>query len=152
MESKQQTITPYENLEMSFHQRAKAFLVDFMCGILIPSVIVQAFVGQLMPDDASVSSEIVAGFFIFLFFVTYWIVVPYVSNGQTIGKWIFGLRIVSCTSERLSFWQLMVRTLGYVVSAMKFVQMRSGDFDSSGTLSHDIRARTQVIIKKKHKS
>jgi uncharacterized RDD family membrane protein YckC len=145
MESKQQTIAPRENAMVDLRQRGKAFLVDFLCGLLVPSVVAQAFAGQLMSDDAPISSEIVGGLFMLLFFITYWIVVPYASGGQTIGKRIFGLRIVSCTSERLSLRQLAVRTLCYAVTAIKVAQMRSIDSETSELLPHDVRARTQVV-------
>jgi uncharacterized RDD family membrane protein YckC len=41
------------------------------------------------------------------------------TNGLTIGKRIFGIRVVSLTHERMSFWQSVERALGYGASALE---------------------------------
>jgi uncharacterized RDD family membrane protein YckC len=41
------------------------------------------------------------------------------TNGQTIGKRIFRIRVVSLTHERMSFWQSVERALGYGASALE---------------------------------
>jgi uncharacterized RDD family membrane protein YckC len=55
---------------------------------------------------------------------TIWIVLYFglffrFTNGQTIGKRIFGVRVVSLTHERMSFWQSVERALGYGASALE---------------------------------
>ncbi|MGH9261392.1 MAG: RDD family protein [Acidimicrobiales bacterium] len=41
------------------------------------------------------------------------------GKGRTPGKWILGIRVVSLTHERLSFWHALERALGYGASALE---------------------------------
>ena len=41
------------------------------------------------------------------------------TNGLTPGKWLLGIRVVSLTHDRLSFWQSVERALGYGASALE---------------------------------
>ena len=50
-----------------------------------------------------------------------WLVLYYglsvwMTNGRTIGKWLMGLRVVSLTHRKISFWQAVERALGYGAS------------------------------------
>jgi len=145
MESKQQRVVSVDSPTTSLRRRGKAFLVDFVCGLLVPSVVAQAFAGQAMPRDAPIGPEVVGGLFVLLFAATYWVVVPYVCGGQTIGKRAFGLRIVSCVSEKPSLWQLVLRTLCYVTTAIGAVQTLRPGSGLTCPLPHDVRARTRVV-------
>jgi uncharacterized RDD family membrane protein YckC len=145
MESKQQRVESVDPPTASLQLRGKAFFVDFFCGLLVPSVAAQAFAGQAMPGDAPIGPEVVGGLFVLLFVATYWVVVPYVCGGQTMGKRVFGLRIVSCVSEKPSLWQLALRTLCYVRTAVGAVQTLSSGSGLTGPLPHDVRARTRVV-------
>jgi len=44
----------------------------------------------------------------------------YFFKGQTIGKRILGLRIISLYHERMGFWHCFERSLGYYASALEF--------------------------------
>jgi uncharacterized RDD family membrane protein YckC len=82
---------------------------------------------------------------------TLWIVLYFglffrFTNGQTIGKRIFGIRVVSLTHERLSFWQSVERALGYGASALEggfgFLQYF---LNRNHQCAHDRLAETIVV-------
>lgn len=41
------------------------------------------------------------------------------SNGQTLGKWLLRIRVVSLTHERITFWESAERALGYGASTLE---------------------------------
>lgn len=55
-----------------------------------------------------------------LFLAVYFALSTYVSNGRTIGKWIFGIRVVSLVHHRISLWHAFERALGYGASFLEF--------------------------------
>jgi uncharacterized RDD family membrane protein YckC len=76
----------------------------------------------------------------------------YFTNGQTIGKRILGIRIVSFYHQRISFWHRLERSLGYIVSTLEiglgFLQV----FWNPNRMSlHDRIAETLVIRTLKNK-
>jgi len=126
--------------------RGKAFLLDFVCGLFVPSVVAQAVAGRVLISGVPISSEVVAGAFVVLSALIYWILVPYVSKGQTMGKWFFGVRIVSSVSEDLSICQLIVRTICYAITALEVAKTHRFETKEQGVLLHDARSRTRVIL------
>ena len=51
--------------------------------------------------------------------VLYWGLANYFGNGQTPGKWVARIRIVSLTSERMGLWQSIERGLGYGAAVLE---------------------------------
>jgi|HubBroStandDraft_5_1064220.scaffolds.fasta_scaffold280571_2 uncharacterized RDD family membrane protein YckC len=54
-----------------------------------------------------------------LWLVLYFGIWVWRSNGQTLGKRLLRIRIVSLTHERITFWQSAERALGYGASALE---------------------------------
>jgi uncharacterized RDD family membrane protein YckC len=44
----------------------------------------------------------------------------YFSNGRTLGKRLFGIRVVSLVHDRMSLWHSIERALGYGAAALEF--------------------------------
>lgn len=51
--------------------------------------------------------------------VVYFSLVVWMTNGLTLGKWWTGIRIVSVSHERMSFWHSLERALGYGASLLE---------------------------------
>lgn len=122
-------LTIYEGLSVSFKpaplgKRVLAYIVDLaivMVIMYIP-IFVFIFVGALaMGWAASVESSIVKGVIIALFFTAavlifasiyhgYFIILEY-RRGQTYGKKIFALKVVSLKGNRLTWGQCVLRDL-----------------------------------------
>jgi uncharacterized RDD family membrane protein YckC len=52
--------------------------------------------------------------------VVYFGITTYLGHGQTPGKRLFRIRVVSLAHEKLSFWHSIERALGYGASALEF--------------------------------
>lgn len=108
----------------SFTSRAGAFVIDFLLAFFI-------FVGLLMIANrvgsfsAEESEKITLPFdfkhwYSVLMIVAYFAVSTFLGNGRTIGKWMFGIRVVSLVHKRMSLWHSFERALGYGASALEF--------------------------------
>jgi uncharacterized RDD family membrane protein YckC len=65
--------------------------------------------------------------------------------GQTVGKWIMGLRVVQTNGQRLTFWASLRRQIGYVLSAILFLGFLWILFDNRRQGFHDKLAGTFVV-------
>ena len=80
-----------------------------------------------------------------------WLVLYYglsvwMTNGRTIGKWLMGLRVVSLTHRKISFWQAVERALGYGASALEcFFGFYQFFLNHNRQCVHDRIAETIVI-------
>jgi len=78
--------------------------------------------------------------------LAYYVLVNYLTNGRSLGKWIARTRIVSLTHERLSLWQCAERVLGYAASTAEggigFIQYF---FSPNRMCAHDRLAETIVV-------
>ena len=54
-----------------------------------------------------------------LWLVLYFGIWVWQSNGQTLGKWLLRIRVVSLTHQRITFWQSAERALGYGASTLE---------------------------------
>jgi uncharacterized RDD family membrane protein YckC len=54
-----------------------------------------------------------------LLFLLYFGLGTYFGRGQTLGKRLLGIRVVSLTHDQLSLWQCIERALGYAASALE---------------------------------
>jgi uncharacterized RDD family membrane protein YckC len=52
--------------------------------------------------------------------VVYFAISFYGHRGQTIGKWLLGIRVISLYHERIGLWHCIERSLGYFASALEF--------------------------------
>ncbi len=89
--------------------RCLAFLLD-MCVISALSTAVEHVIAPIR----SVKEDLGAGMLI-VFYVAAWllygILCEYYWNGQTIGKWLLGLRVVDAAGLELQFYQIAIRNL-----------------------------------------
>jgi len=78
--------------------------------------------------------------------VAYFSITTYIGKGQTIGKRLFHIRVISITHAHLSFWHCFERSLGYGASALEggfgFLQYFT---HPNGQTIHDRIAETIVI-------
>jgi uncharacterized RDD family membrane protein YckC len=85
--------------------------------------------------------------------VLYWGLANYLGNGQTPGKWVARIRVVSITSERMGLWQSIERGLGYGAAVLElgmgFLQFF---WDRNRMCAQDRLAETIVVDVRKQKS
>jgi uncharacterized RDD family membrane protein YckC len=84
--------------------------------------------------------------------VLYWGLANYFGNGQTLGKWVARIRVVSLTGDRMGLWQSIERALGYGAAVLElglgFVQFF---WDRNRMCAQDRLAETIVIDVRKPK-
>jgi uncharacterized RDD family membrane protein YckC len=109
-----QVITP-ENIAFEYRlagpfRRLPAFILDFCVGIAVSIgllIVIQMSVGM-------VSQNLAAGVFLLLFFIIRWfygVLFETFLNGQTPGKYMLGLRVLSDTGEPIDGMQATLRNL-----------------------------------------
>jgi uncharacterized RDD family membrane protein YckC len=107
-----------------FWRRAAAFIVDFLSSfgiflaVLLPGGRLAANLGYVT-DDVNLKF----GFdhwYSFVALVVYFSLATWLGNGKTIGKWLFGIRVVSLVRPRMSLWHSIERSLGYGASLLEF--------------------------------
>ena len=140
-----------------FRTRAIAFFIDItILGILLSGCLVMfglQFVDFLL---RVVDINQVAGV-AFLFLLLSVVVPPFAAgvyfivmhscSGQTIGKWIMGLRVVVAPHGRLSFGRAFLRCVGIIVSALPLgAGFLWAVLDRDHLTWHDKLASTRVIV------
>jgi uncharacterized RDD family membrane protein YckC len=107
-----------------FGSRAGAFIVDFLLSfgvfliIIIPGANLATKMGFAVPDvNLQFDFE---HWYSILFLVAFFSIATYWGDGKTPGKWIFGIRVVSLTHDRMSLWHSFERALGYGASFLEF--------------------------------
>lgn len=107
----------------SFRARAAAFLIDF--GIVLIVVVGSALPAALAERNLDPSGRLVVRFEPFdslwglLALVAYFGLSTYYGRGQTLGKRLLCIRVVSLVHERISAWHCFERALGYAASALE---------------------------------
>ena len=120
----------------SMKKRLAAFLIDFVILIILYSSIIKILdlfnveiskINVISIFDVEVEMNITNPTFILflkVFFgflpVIYFSVLSYLLNGQTIGKFILKIKIVSLYHGKFGFWHSFERSLGYFASALEF--------------------------------
>lgn len=108
-----------------FPARAGAFVVDFAVSfavfvtgaiLLLPRV---QRLGWLPLHDMKLQFNF-ANWYSLVFLVLYFGIATFLGAGQTPGKRLFRIRVVSTVHARLSFWHCLERALGYGASALEF--------------------------------
>ncbi|MBI1939497.1 MAG: RDD family protein [Ignavibacteriales bacterium] len=110
----------------SFTQRGLALITDFILAALLflSFLIGGGLIAQslgILKLDHSVKLEFTffKNWFSIVWLVLYFTLSVYFSNGRTIGKKIFKIRIVSLVHEHISLWHSLERALGYGASALE---------------------------------
>lgn len=65
--------------------------------------------------------------------------------GQTVGKWVMGLRVVRTNGQRVGFWAAVRRQIGYWLSSILFLGFAWILFDNRRQGFHDKLAGTFVV-------
>jgi uncharacterized RDD family membrane protein YckC len=121
-------ITDKETILATFWQRALAIIIDI---ILIASLYI-IIVSSFPLFGLHIVNFDVKGFRnmevtrhggstkIFATLPTlYFTLLPYFTNGKTLGKWIMRIRVVSMYHHRISFWHCFERALGYAAAGVE---------------------------------
>ena len=78
--------------------------------------------------------------------IIYFAVTTYFSNGQSIGKKISGIKIISVYHPRIGLWHCIERSLGYVASTLEFgIGFYQAFWNPNRMTLHDRIAETIVI-------
>ncbi len=91
-----------------FFIRMFAFLIDSILAAALSRVIVDTAFRFLIPSATTSTTTYYQLAQIFIFLV-YFTVLTYATNGQTIGKMIFGIRVVSFYEPRLKLSTVLIR-------------------------------------------
>ena len=130
----------------SFRSRALAFLFD---GSIIAVFLALPGVWALLqePRTDSLSFTLFDGLGSFAFAMSYFALSTFVGKGRTIGKRLFGIRVVSLVHAHMSLWHCTERALGYSASSLEagfgFVQYFT---HPNHQTVHDRIAETIVIV------
>lgn len=136
----------------SFRRRAAAFALDWL--LIVVAVMVCVFVGASvaerqgwLPPDTNIKLQFnLANWYSVASAVAYFGLFTFVGRGQTLGKRIARIRVVSTLHAELSFWHSVERALGYGASALEcgfgFLQYFIAD---NRQTTHDRIAGTIVV-------
>ena len=76
----------------------------------------------------------------------YFVITTYITNGQSIGKKILGIRIISMYHHRIGLWHCVERSLGYVASTLELgIGFYQVFWNPNRMTLHDKIAETIVI-------
>jgi uncharacterized RDD family membrane protein YckC len=140
----------------SFKRRAAAFYVDFFIAAIL-SMPILFFGSILLHRFGLVKTDVHLVFdfghwYSIIPLVIYFSLSNYWGNGKTLGKRLFGIRIVSVVHEKINFWHAVERALGYGASSLEFGFGFLQYFtDANRRTVHDRIAETIVIQDRKHK-
>lgn len=96
-----------------------------------------------------------------LFYALYHCVLPIITNGRTLGKWIFRIRITKLNETKMSFGTLLIRDLliNYFINIMTlgiitiinlfFVFLNRGHRTLADTAANTVVMKTQYSFKRK---
>lgn len=139
-----------------FWRRAAAFLVDFLCAFAIFLALLLPL-GRLGVNLGLVADDVNLKFgfeqwYSFIFLVVYFSLATWWGNGRTIGKRLFGIRVVSLVHPTITLWHSTERALGYAASLLEFgfgfVQFF---IHPNRRTVHDRIAETVVVLDRKRK-
>lgn len=108
----------------SFQSRFFAFALDFVIAFIVFTAGIIG-VGRMLAKTGWVKGHVHLEFnfehwYSLVFLVLYFGLSTYFGNGQTPGKKLLGIRVVSLAGEKLTLWQSIERALGYGASALEF--------------------------------
>lgn len=134
----------------SFRSRALAFLVDTVIVVLLltlPSAWTKVH-GPSTPT-LTLSFEF-GGLLSVVIAVLYFGLSTFLGKGRTVGKYLFGIRVVSLVHSHMSLWHSIERALGYAASSLEagFGFFQYFTHPNRQTV-HDRIAETIVIVSAK---
>lgn len=106
----------------SFKQRAWAIVIDVMAVLIVKSLfgmnshhdddLGPMTMAHLLMNGVEYIKELIES-------TLYFAVIVKLTKGQTLGKWLMKVRIVSLTHHELGWWQSIERALGYGASLLE---------------------------------
>lgn len=139
-----------ERLKAPFLLRCGALLVDYILIVSIP--VVSLLLSRIFQNDPSkfLKNAEMGWLILILFAVTNFVIFP-MLNGQTVGKFLTGLRIVTTAGAAPSFSRLLVRHLiGYPLTLLTFgLGFLFSVFNYKGRALHDFLSGTIVVYGKR---
>jgi uncharacterized RDD family membrane protein YckC len=110
----------------SFKSRLAAFVIDFFAcfAVFAAAVVLGGRAAEklgLVSPDANINLKFdLEHWYSLLFLVVYFGLATYWGRGQTPGKRLLKIRVVSLVHEHLTLWHCTERALGYGASALEF--------------------------------
>jgi len=110
----------------SFSSRVKALVIDFvLCAIVF--MVAVSLLGPLLissgllntDEDVVLELNFMQNWYSVIILVLYFAVSLYLGKGQTPGKRLAGIRVISLVHDRLSLWHCIERALGYGASTLE---------------------------------
>lgn len=98
----------YAHAYASFGLRAFAFIVDMLVIGAINKILIN-IVGDNL--DYEIYGLKMAEIFRWIVTILYFVIISLVTKGQTLGKMIAGIRVVSLTSDKLDLGQILIREI-----------------------------------------
>jgi uncharacterized RDD family membrane protein YckC len=110
----------------SFSRRAAALLIDFFAAgfaflaVTVGGGVLASRLGLMtLERDVNLRFTFFENWYSIIWLVGYFALSTYFGNGQTLGKRLCRIRVVSLAHERLGFWHALERALGYGASALE---------------------------------
>ncbi|EPH79675.1 MULTISPECIES: RDD family protein [Enterococcus] len=126
-----------------FWSRFFAFFIDYLCINILTSATI-GLVYKLIGLKADSSIITIYGFFSLVIYLGYFVLLTKLNDGQTIGKMIFGLKVVSFQEDALSWQTVLIRELfcrfilkniffsiGYLITIFTPKKQHIGDYFSN---------------------
>jgi uncharacterized RDD family membrane protein YckC len=130
--------------------RAVAFVLDLLILFVVTNIVLGT--GLFFADvdlsiiTTSFMNMLISLYLILLFLGSTYFVFLQGFGGKTIGKMIFGLRVIRDDGGSIGLWEAFIRWLGYFISAFfVFIGFIWAIFDSKSQTWHDKFAGTYVI-------
>jgi uncharacterized RDD family membrane protein YckC len=105
-----------------FLRRAAAYALDIVIASVIAASLDVLFLFFAGKNAAGQNIDIKFDFenwYSIAALIFYFGLATYLGNGQTLGKKFFGIRVVSLTHPKITFWQAVERALGYGASILE---------------------------------
>lgn len=125
-----------------FWIRFFAYLVDLFCVTAVTTILL-GLPANLLNIEKNTEITSVYGFLALIVYLAYFILLTKMNHGQTIGKMVFGIRVISFTEAELSWQTVLVREgacryilrgsffmLGYLVTIFTPNKQHIGDYFS----------------------
>lgn len=150
-------VTP-ENIAFRYRlagpfRRLPAYLLDLLIrgAVMYALSMVLGITGMFGLGFAAIFLLLLAAFVLEWFYggvlETYW-------NGQTVGKWAMGIRVVSTDGQPISGWQAVLRNFLRIADAQPFWLYQAGLLTTLMTSRFqrlgDLAAGTMVIVEERH--
>jgi uncharacterized RDD family membrane protein YckC len=111
----------------SFTRRAIALLIDFIAAGILFVLLAVGFIlfSQLtglfsLDPQLNIDFRFFGNWYSVVWLVIYFTLTVYFTNGQTVGKKLCRIRVVSLVHKRLNLWHAFERAIGYGASTLEF--------------------------------